>query len=251
MNCKKCGKLLVKVDRREEMAEFDEDATEGQMADYFAAEESGDNGAWNIAIVEYECRRCNVIYQIQEEDLKSYRDLIVSWHSKAGSEDDYFSQFVFEYLAFIAHLKNNLFYDAPKDRGAIQRLKQDQGRAAWYLKLVVSNKHLAAAWKSVVHELNERPLHNSSHDLDNPEIDKWWNSETHEPKKDDRAQKGVVHGMDDWGNMVEFWHSVRNNLFHGGKNPNIERDRFLVEHAFKTLRAFVEVEVQTLISPGA
>jgi len=43
--------------------------------------------------------------------------------------------------------------------------------------------------------------------------------------------------------MVEYWYSVRNNLFHGGKTPNIGRDAFLVEHAFLTLRALVENEL--------
>ena len=37
-----------------------------------------------------------------------YKDLIKNWHSKA-SDEDYFSKFVFEYLAFIAHLKTQLF----------------------------------------------------------------------------------------------------------------------------------------------
>lgn len=236
---------MVKVDRREEMAEFDEDATEGQMADYFAAEESGEFGAWNLAIVEYECRRCGLIFQVQGEELNSYKELILSWHQKAGADADYFSKFVFEYLALIAHLKNNLFFEEPSDRRAIQCLKQNQERRVWYSKLVKENKGLSKAWEQVRRELNDRPLHNSSQDLDNPEIDKWWNSDTHEPSKDDAVPRGVVHSAEDWGNMVEFWYGVRNNLFHGGKNPNIERDRFLVEHAFKTLRALMEVEIKT------
>lgn len=244
MNCEKCGKSLVKIDRREEMADLDEDATEGQMADYFAAEESGDNGAWNIAIVEYECRHCHLVYQIQGEELSSYNDLILSWHRKADTEKDYFSKFVFEYLAFIAHLKNNLFFEAKYDRPAIQGLKQDNSRQERYIKLVEEKTNLLKAWKNIIHEINKAPLHNSSHDLDNPEIDKWWNSNTHEPKKNDSLPKGVVHSLGDWGNMVEFWCSVRNNLFHGGKNPNIKRDRFLVEHAYITLRFFVEYELE-------
>ena len=37
MRCDSCNKKLIKVDRRTELAELDEDATDGQMADYFAA----------------------------------------------------------------------------------------------------------------------------------------------------------------------------------------------------------------------
>lgn len=42
MKCSKCKRAMLKVDRRNEMAEFDDDATDGQMADYLAAELSGD-----------------------------------------------------------------------------------------------------------------------------------------------------------------------------------------------------------------
>jgi hypothetical protein len=35
-----------KVDRREEMADLDEEATDGQVADYLAAELSGDSSSW-------------------------------------------------------------------------------------------------------------------------------------------------------------------------------------------------------------
>lgn len=248
MKCEKCGKLLVKVDRREEMADFDEDATDGQMADYFAAEESGDHGAWNIAIVEYECRRCHIVYQIQGEDLNSYEELILSWHSKAGDAGDPFSNFVFEYLAFIAHLKNNLYYETERDRDAIQWLKKNTERRDWYMEEITSNVHLKKIWESILRELTEQPLRNSSQDLDNPEVDKWWNSPGSVPDVQSAKPRGVIHSMSDWPNMVEFWCGVRNNLFHGGKNPTFVRDRFLVEHAFITLRAFMDLELRKYCS---
>lgn len=40
--------------------------------------------------------------------MPSYRALIKNWHRKAG-EQDYFSKYVFEYLAFIAYLKTQLY----------------------------------------------------------------------------------------------------------------------------------------------
>jgi hypothetical protein len=52
-----------------------------------------------------------------------------------------------------------------------------------------------------------------------------------------------VRSLSDWGNMVEFWYSVRNNLFHGTKDPNIKRDCFLVEHAYRTLAIFMNDEI--------
>jgi hypothetical protein len=232
MKCKKCGKNLTKVDRREEMADLNEDATEGQEADYYASELSGDNGAWNISIIEYHCSKCDLLYEVQGEALPDYKELILGWHQKAN-EGDLFSRFVFEYLAFIAHLKNNLFYDTMTDGAAIQRLKQDSVRHKQYVKKVKIDKQLLGVWNELIKELKKTPLHNSSYDLDYPEIDKRW--------------KGIIQATDDWENMVEFWYSVRNNLFHGGKNPNIQRDRFLVEHAYKTLRAFMDIEIEGLI----
>jgi hypothetical protein len=245
MRCEKCGRNLIKVDRREEMAELDEGATDGQEADYLAAELSGDNGAWNIAVIEYRCPSCDVWYQTQEEELTNYKSHILGWHEKA-SEGDHFSRFVFEYLAFIAHLKNNVFFAATSDRNAIQTLKRDSGRRGLYIEKVKSDRPLLDLYEQLIKELRRFPLHNSSLDLDNPEIDKWWNCSETRPDHDDPLEKGIIRSADDWENTVEFWYSVRNNLFHGGKNPNVQRDLFLVVHAYKTLKVFMEIEINSL-----
>ena len=79
MRCDSCNKQLIKVDRRTELAELEEDATDGQMADYFATELSGDYGAWGIGIVEYYCPSCDRVFQFITDELKSYDPLIVSW----------------------------------------------------------------------------------------------------------------------------------------------------------------------------
>lgn len=245
MRCSDCGKTLLKVDRREEMAELGEDATEGQEADYTASELSGDNGAWNIGIVEYCCSGCGRIEQVQSEYLPNYRDLILGWHEKA-KDGDPFSRFVFEYLAFIAHLKNNIFFDEPSDRGAIQALKRDSLRRGHYLARVQADLELSEILNRLIKELMATPLLNSSRDLDFPEIDRWWNCSDPQLNQIDAAPKGVIRSADDWENMVELWYSVRNNLFHGGKDPNIRRDCFLVEHAYETSRAFMELESRDL-----
>jgi hypothetical protein len=41
--------------------------------------------------------------------------------------------------------------------------------------------------------------------------------------------------------MIEFWRTVRDNLFHGSKDPESERDQLIVEHGYKTLRPLVEI----------
>lgn len=38
------------------MADIDEDATEGQMADYLAAKESGDYGNWGVEVEICKCK---------------------------------------------------------------------------------------------------------------------------------------------------------------------------------------------------
>lgn len=245
MRCDSCNKNLIKDDRRTELSELGEDATDGQVADYFAAELSGDYAAWGIGVVEYSCPSCHRVYQIITDELTSYDPLVLNWHEKA-KEGDYFSRFVFEYLAFIALLKNKLFIGAGSDREAIQALKQDTDREDAYVAAIAAHEPLRRLWQYVMAELGQAPLHNSSRDLDNPKIDAWWNSTGFEPKKDDKVPQGVVRSLSDWGNMVEFWHGVRNNLFHGGKNPAIRRDCFLVEYAYLTLAPFMENEISQM-----
>lgn len=238
---------MQKIDRRNELAELDDNASDGQMSDYFAADLSGDHGAWTLGIVEYSCYKCKSVVQVVGDHLPNYFPLIRAWHDKAA-EGDTFARFVFQYLSFIAHVKNNLFYDTPKDRKAIQKLKQDQRIKNNYLKLVNKDSDLIQAWIEVIDELKNKPLHNSSLDPDYPEIDQWWNSSELRPNSEDDQPKGRVLSLNDWNNMVEFWYSVRNNLFHGGKNPNIKRDAFLVEHAFLTLRYLMDIELHCLKS---
>jgi hypothetical protein len=232
---------MRKVDRRNEMAELDERATDGQIADHLGAELSGDFGAWNLGIVEYRCPKCDLSVYVQGDALRNYMDLIVGWHLKAAGEDDYFSQFVFEYLAFIAHLRTTVFYKESNDRNVIQSLKRDKARCGRYMERVKADSQLASVLQHLIKELAERPLHNSSHDPDYPEIDKWWNSSGPHPSESE--PRGVIRSMDDWENLVEFWYGVRNNLFHGGKSPSVTRDIFLVEHAYKTLKVFMDEEV--------
>ena len=238
---------MQKIDRRDEMADLDDDATDGQISDYLAAELSGDNGAWNLGVVEYLCPKCDLIVQILNDELPNYYPLIRAWHERAA-EGDCFARFVFEYLSFIAHIKYNIFYDASSDRNAIQRLKQDQRIGYNYLEKIKEEPELSEAWNKIIEELKEIPLHNSSIDSDNPEIDKWWNTSEYTPNGEDDQPKGRVSSLDDWQNMVEFWYGVRNNLFHGGKNPNMKRDIFLVEHAFITLRPLMDSEVKSISS---
>lgn len=238
---------MVKVDRYIDIDELDGTETEGQFADYIAAQESGDTSEWDYGVVEYECRNIDckkngMRIGLVTDSVKDYDYLIFMWHEKA-EQGDYFSRFMFEYIAFNAYLKSRVILEEISDRKAIQRLKKDHKLKAMYLKIIESDKNLKSAWEELIAELKKRPLLNASKDIDNPEVDKWWNSSEDQPKKS-KENKGVVKTTKDWINMVEFWYAVRNNIFHGGKNPNVQRDHFLVEHAFKTLRAFMEWQLK-------
>jgi hypothetical protein len=208
------------------MAELDEDVSDGQMADYLAAELSGDMGAWQLGIVEYKCNACGTRH-------------------KKTMQGDYFSKYTFEYLAFTAYIKSRVALDTNTDRATIQKLKRNERLKREYLDKIKNDTefNLQETWIAVIEELKRQPLYNSSRDYDYPEIDGWWNISGDSIDEESKIEKGVIHSLNDWENMVEFWYGVRNNLFHGGKDPTLKRDLFLVEHAFKTLNTFMKTKI--------
>jgi len=173
-----------------------------------------------------------------------YKDLIKNWHTRA-SDEDYFSKFVFEYLAFIAQLKTQLFESTDRDREAIQKLKQNSELKNQYLERIESNNNLKQDWEHIKSTLDELRLGNASRNLNSVEEIKWWNcshTQLNQQTAEEKSKlKGVIHSLDDWENMIEFWHSIRNNLFHGAKNPNNERDQFAVKYGYETLKELMEI----------
>ncbi|MDD2753428.1 MAG: hypothetical protein PHT44_02375 [Candidatus Portnoybacteria bacterium] len=178
----------------------------------------------------------------------NYNQLIINWHVKA-SDDDFFSKFVFEYLAFIAFLKKKKFTNSQNDRAAIQFLKQDESIKIKYLNKVLNNVDLHLSWEEIKKELKIARLGNVSGNSGNVEEIKWWNcshSDLGGHAIDDKNKvKGYIYNLEDWENMVEFWYSIRNNLFHGAKNPEDRRDRLFVEHGYKTLNPLVQILLET------
>ena len=183
----------------------------------------------------------------------NYDDLIKKWHAKA-SEEDYFSKYVFEYLAFIATLRKKGFTQARNDRHAIQLLKQNDHIKNLYLPQAASSTTAAQAWQNIKDELDSAPLGNVSNAGQVEEIF-YWNcshSELNQKTEEEKQKRsGILHDIEDWENMVEFWHSIRNNFFHAGKDPEDRRDRLLVKNGFITLQLLVKMMIyddQVLVS---
>jgi len=249
MICDVCKKTMVKIARYIDMDELDGTETEGQFADYLAAQESGDTGEWDYGVAEYECQtkdcpKRGLRIGIVTDSVKDYDGLILMWHDKA-KQNDYFSRFIFEYISFNAYMKSRIVLERVTDRNAIQRLKRHSELKTSYLKLVQENKKLKSIWETLIAELKREPLLNASRDFDDPEMDKWWNC-SRETMTESGTKKGIIKNTTDWTNMVEFWYAVRNNIFHGGKDPSVQRDYFLVEHAFQTLNAFMESQLKNI-----
>ena len=173
--------------------------------------------------------------------------LIRNWHIKAGGED-YFSKFTFEYLAFIAYIKNNKYPEINRDRSVIQKLKQCSILRDEYFQLVQTKQELRKSWEQIKNEFDREPFHDvASTNINLPEYAYWNCSHDNYSQKteEDLAKpNGVIHSLDDWENMIEFWYCVRNNLFHGAKDPEHKRDQFAVEYAYKTLRELVDLFLQ-------
>ena len=178
----------------------------------------------------------------------NYEQLIKNWHTKA-SREDYFSKFIFEYLAFIAYLKKQKYREnepnKDTDRNAIQKLKIDTHIKNLYLEKINSKIILKKDWEKIKEELDRAPLGNVSGNQDIAEEIKWWNCSHNQCNQktgeERRMSNGVIHSLDDWENMVEFWHSIRNNLFHAAKNPKDDRDQLVVKYGYKTLRELMKI----------
>lgn len=56
---------MVEINREIVIAELEGEATDGEIADYYAAKESGDYGEWGVTKITYKCKKCE--YSIIEE----------------------------------------------------------------------------------------------------------------------------------------------------------------------------------------
>lgn len=65
IKCKKCKIEMILISYEKTMDEPDSDMTEGQMADYIGAQESGDLGNWAAETHLFQCPKCKKIVEFQ------------------------------------------------------------------------------------------------------------------------------------------------------------------------------------------
>jgi len=177
----------------------------------------------------------------------NYKERIISWYNKTKEfEGDYFIQYYIEYLAFLCYIKILKFKYVQTDRKAIQKLKQNSEIKESYLERINNNKELKKDWNKIIERLDKEPLNNVFGYNEEIIKIKWWDcSDNNNPKikdyEDDIVKDGKIHNLKDWINMVEFWYSIRCNLFHGVKDLQKERDEFLVKYGYKTLNELLKI----------
>ncbi len=158
-------------------------------------------------------------YQQQDRRaIRNYPDLIKQWFERSKSESDVFTKYIFLYISFIAFLTQE--NPGKRDRGMIESLKDAQDAKSYYLSLVRNNVELRATTQNLVSDLRKQPIRNDTRRNDT----NWRGNED-----------GVIQDETDWENLVEYWYRVRNNLFHGRKEPEFTRDQDLVTYAYWTL----------------
>lgn len=151
----------------------------------------------------------------------TYADLINQWFIYSTRGKNIFTKYIFLYISFCAFLSQ----PAPEnDRNLIERVKNASDAKEYYINLINNDPRLRRTLLELIGILTNQPILNST-----PSRRNYWN-----------GQNGVISGIEDWSNLVEFWYRVRNNLFHGHKSPDLERDQKLVTFAYKTLRPFMK-----------
>jgi len=158
--------------------------------------------------------------------LQTYADLIKQWFDRSIFKTDIFTQFIFLYISFIAFLAQA--NPGKNDRGIINSLKDAEDARAYYVSLLQKDSGLRDTIKSLISVLNNQPIRNDTRPNDN----NWTGTD------------GVLRNEEDWENLVEYWYRVRNNLFHGHKAPEFERDRDLVKYAYRTLTPLMEIFIK-------
>ena len=175
------------------------------------------------------------------------KELIKGRHYKAW-DDDYFSKYSFQYLAFIAYVQRWKF-NKSNDRKAIQALKNDEELKNAYIWLIKENNELIDSRNMIKEELDRNHLGILNENNEVEEINRrncQWDNPNQKTDIEKEMESWVIHDLENRWNMIEFRYSIRNTLFHWWKNVNDARDKLLVERWYKTLRPLVGLFLENL-----
>ena len=156
------------------------------------------------------------------------KEKIKGWFYK--SEPDYFSSFTTLWIAFNAYYKAYYSYRGGdrnfNNRRGIDKIKESKEHYELVKELVKKSGDFRRNLRSLAHELKGQPLQNMQNrkELKLPEEALDSNSEI---------------SSDFYRALVEIIYTIRNNMFHGDKEIVSERDRRLVELAYKILHGFM------------
>lgn len=149
----------------------------------------------------------------------TYNELINEWFYRSEKEKDYFTKFIFLFISFIAFLSRRyemIEHDCRKKNDL--KLRNDVKN--YYIDQINKDHSLKKSITDLVVYLDKEPIRNITRNSDP------WD--------------GKLTNIYDWENLVEYWFMVRNNLFHGHKCFGFERDKKLVEFAYKTLHPLMK-----------
>ena len=144
-----------------------------------------------------------------------YWKVIIKWHEKAHKEQDDFIKFIVEYISFNALLNKRMGIQS--DRQHIQDLKENE-----MLKRLYLDHMKEPQIRDLMGYLNEDPIINVT-------------------RPNDQFWDGRLQSVEDYRNIIEFIYRARNNLFHGHKRLDYERDLEIIQYGYKFLRPLMEI----------
>ena len=151
------------------------------------------------------------------EDHPFLRKLICIWYNRAQEATDFFDRFIYIWIAFEAFTSNYTERNWPTKVRNI--LKKDKKMNATFSSLMLDK-----SFSRLVLELQKNcPV---------------WDAREKYSKNPDSSKS--IEDPNDFGEVLEVLYKIRNNLFHGGKRPDIERDKLLVKLSFNIVHVFLD-----------
>jgi hypothetical protein len=142
----------------------------------------------------------------------NYEKRAHGWYERALRENDEFVKFLLLFISLEVAAKLRQFDTLRKIKRA------DSIRNSFYSK--IDRGYLS----ELKHQLDEKPHLNMKPSA----------------VQGDHSWSGRLDSADDFGGIIEFLIRGRNNLFHGDKGLDEERDQFIVKAGTKILQPLVE-----------